>query len=125
MTPRSFAATLLVVLAACPAGDDSDSATSDGASGSSTGGTGDADSSSSGEDESGVPEPGVQGDPCTCEGADPNACSADSSTCGAPLSCIVGGCRRACTDLDDESCPDGTVCIGIEVEGVDLGFWCS
>ncbi len=72
-----------------------------------------------------LPDPGQQGDPCACEGDDPNACDAAQSNCGAELSCIAGSCRQACESLDDPRCPAGTTCIGVEIGGEALGFWCS
>jgi len=41
------------------------------------------------------------------------------------LPCVAGSCRRACEDLDDTSCPSETTCIGLDIGGEDLGFWCS
>lgn len=62
---------------------------------------------------------------CVCESAPSYACDAEASNCGDGLSCIVGVCRQPCMSLDDTSCPEGTMCFGVEVRGDDLGFWCG
>jgi hypothetical protein len=72
-----------------------------------------------------LPDPGQQNDPCACEGDDPNMCDAATSNCGDALSCVTGSCRQACTGVDDTSCPTGTTCFGLEIDGEDLGFWCG
>lgn len=128
---RSCAALLLLLpLSACP-GDDEGSdetttvaATSTATDGASTGESTDGGTAAESTGEP-LPDPGQQNDPCACEGDDPNSCDAASSNCGDPLSCIASYCRQACESLDDESCPEGTACFGVTIDGTDLGFWCG
>jgi len=114
---------------ACADDGDGPEETTTVASATATDSGGDSTSATSGTAESTtgapLPDPGQQDDPCACEGEDPNACDATQSNCGDPLSCIAGFCRQECASVDDTSCPEGTACIGIEIDGVDLGFWCG
>jgi hypothetical protein len=128
MRPPSLC--LLLSLVASPScADDGDDPTDPTAAASTTAASGDSTSASpsTSADSTGapLPDPGQQNDPCACEGDDPNACDATLSNCGDPLSCIAGSCRQACTSVDDTSCPEGTTCVGLEIGGVDLGFWCG
>jgi hypothetical protein len=109
---------------ACASGDDSGDEQGGPPTDSSAGDTAAADSSGSSTGAP-LPDPGVQGDPCACDGADPNLCTDAQSNCDAPLSCVAGECRTACTGLDDTSCPPGSACIGIEIDDDGEQFWCA